>query len=58
VVQPPPVAVPLDTPTSALGPFVREATSALFAAFGGFEPGPGVTEGLADELLARGQRAG
>ena len=57
VVQPPPVAVPLDTPTSALGSFVREATSGLFAAFGGFEPGPGVTEGLADELLARGRRA-
>lgn len=58
VVQPPPVAVPLDTPTSALGPFVREATSGLFAAFGGFDPGPGVTEGLADGLLARGRRVG
>ena len=58
VEEPPPLAVPLDTPTSALGPFVRKATSGLFAAFGGFEPGPGVTEGLADELLARGRRAG
>jgi 6-aminohexanoate-oligomer endohydrolase len=33
------------------------ATSGLFAAFGGFEPGPGVTEGIADDLLARGRRA-
>ena len=53
-----PVAVALDTPDSALGPFVREATAGLFAAFGGFEPGPGVTEGLVDEVMSRGRRAG
>jgi hypothetical protein len=57
VVESPPVAVPLDTPDSALGPFVREATTGLFAAFGGFEPGPGVTEGIVDEVMARGRRA-
>ncbi len=58
VVESPPLAVPLDTPASALGHFVREATADLFAAFGGFEPGPGVTEALADKLLARGRRVG
>lgn len=58
VVESPLIAIPLDTPISALGPFVREATAELFAAFGGFEPGNGVTEALADELLVRGRRAG
>lgn len=58
VEEPPPLAVPLDTPTSALGPFVREATSGMFSAFGGFEPGRGVTEELANEMLARGRRTG
>jgi len=54
-VQSQPISVPLDTPTSALGPFVREVTADLFATFGGFEPGKGVTETIADELLARGR---
>lgn len=58
VEEPPPLAVPLDTPTSALGPFVREATSGMFAAFGGFEPDRGVTEELANEMLARGRCTG
>lgn len=38
VVDSPVIAVPLDTPTSALGSFMRAATANLFAAFGGFEP--------------------
>lgn len=58
IVESSPIAVSLDTPVSALGPFVREATTGLFAAFGGFELGEGVTENLADELLVRGRRAG
>ena len=57
VVDSPVIAVPLDTPTSALGSFVRAATANLFAAFGGFEPGPGVTEDLTDELLSRDRTA-
>ncbi len=57
MVDSPVIAVPLDTPTSALGSFVRTATADLFAAFGGFEPGPGVTEQLVGELLSRDQTA-
>ena len=58
VVLSPLISVPLDTPASAIGPFVREATAALFVAFGGFEPGDEVTEKLTHELLVRAQRAG
>ena len=58
VVESPPLAVPLDTPASALGPFVREATADLLAAFGGFEPGSDVTEGIVDKVMSRGRRAG
>lgn len=57
VLDSPVIAVPLDTPISALGSFVRAATADLFAAFGGFEPGPGVTEKLTDELLSRDRTA-
>ena len=47
------VAVPLETPTSALGRFVRDATTALFTAFSGWMPDPGVTEDLTDRFLSR-----
>ena len=55
IVDSPVIAIPLDTPNSALGSFVRTATADLFAAFGGFDPGLGVTEKLTDDLLARGR---
>ncbi len=55
MIDSPVLTIPLDTPTSALGSFVRAATADLFAAFGGFEPGSGVTEKLTEEMLARGQ---
>lgn len=47
------ISVSLDTLTSAIAPFVRSVTSGLFAAFSGFEPGPGVTEDLTERLLTR-----
>ena len=47
------VAVSLDTPTSALGRFVRDATTPLFTAFSGWMPDPGVTEDLTDRFLSR-----
>jgi hypothetical protein len=49
----PVLALPLETPTSAIAPFVRAATDELFAAFGGFEPGPSVVEDLTKRLLTR-----
>jgi len=48
------VAVPLETPTSAIARFVRDVTAELFAAFNGFAPGPGVVEDLTAQLLNRG----
>ena len=53
-VESPMISVPLDAPNSAIASFVRTATADLFAAFEGFEPGPGVTESLAEQLLGRG----
>jgi hypothetical protein len=47
------VAVPLETPTSALGRFIRDATTPLFTAFSGWMPDPGVTEDLTDRFLNR-----
>lgn len=49
----PVVVIPLDTPASAIAPFVREATADLFAAFNGFEPGTEVTENLTRDILTR-----
>lgn len=49
----PVIRVPLETPGSALAPFVRRATSDLFASFGGFEAGEGVVEQLTDRMLRR-----
>lgn len=53
-VESPAIAVPLDAPDTAVASFVRTATADLFAAFEGYEPGPGVTEGIAEQLLERG----
>ena len=47
------VAVPLETPNSALGRFVRDTTTPLFTAFGGWMPDPSVTEDLTDRFLSR-----
>lgn len=49
----PVLAVPLATSTSAIAPFVQEATADLFASFDGFEVGAGVVEDLTEELLTR-----
>jgi hypothetical protein len=45
------VAVSLDTPTSALGRFVRDATNPLFTAFSRWMPNPSVTEDVTDRFL-------
>jgi hypothetical protein len=47
------VAVSLETPNSALGRFVSNATTPLFAAFSGWMPESGVTEDLTDRFLSR-----
>jgi hypothetical protein len=47
------VAVPLETPTSALGRFARDATTPLFTAFSGWMPDPSATEDLTDHFLNR-----
>lgn len=49
----PVLTLPLETPTSAIAPLVSAATSELFAAFDGFEPGAGVVEDLTKRLLTR-----
>lgn len=52
-VESPMISVPLDAPNTAVASYVRAATADLFAAFSGFEPGAGVTEDLAEQLLNR-----
>jgi len=47
------VAIPLETPISALARSVREATIPLFTAFSGWMPDPGVIEDLTDSFLSR-----
>lgn len=49
----PVISISLDTPVSAIAPFVRTTTAELFAAFGGFQPSTGVTEDLTERLLTR-----
>jgi hypothetical protein len=43
----------LDTPASALAPFVAAVTGSLFAAFGGYTAAPGKVEDAVKQLLAR-----
>jgi hypothetical protein len=52
-VESPVISVPLDAPNPTIAAFVRTATADLFAAFEGFEPAPGVTESIAEQLLER-----
>jgi hypothetical protein len=47
------VAVPLETPLSALGHFVHRVTQPLFEAFRGFELPTSVTEDLTRRLIER-----
>jgi hypothetical protein len=47
------VNVPLDTPLSALGNFVNQATQPLFEAFDGFQLSSQVTEDLIQRLIER-----
>lgn len=53
MVRSPVIGIPLETPDSALAPFVRQATSDLFAAFGGFEVDEGEVERFTDLMLKR-----
>lgn len=50
-VRSPVVDVPLETPISAIAPYVRTATSELFASFGGFELSATVVEDLTKSAL-------
>lgn len=50
-VRSPAINVPLETPTSALAPYVRAATADLFAAFGGFELSADAAEDLTRSAL-------
>ena len=47
----PVISVPLETPISAIAPYVRTATSDLFASFGGFELNATVVEDLTKSAL-------
>ena len=47
------IAVPLDTSTLAIAPYVSEATADLLAAFRGFSLDPSVVEELAKRLVNR-----
>lgn len=51
VVRSPVIDIPLDTPISAIAPYVQAATSKLFASFGGFELDATVVEDLTKSAL-------
>ncbi len=47
------LAVPLDSPNSTIAQYVQRVTAPLFAAFGGFELDPSVTEDLTRQVIER-----